>query len=61
MKTKKSIKSFHAIDVDWNTFGLYCKMLSVSQTDVLNDLIKNWNTQQKDAVNNVFLKMKGVE
>lgn len=61
MKTKKSIKSFHAIDIDWNTFGLYCKMLNVSQTDTLNGLIKSWNAEKKDAVNNVFLKMKGIE
>jgi hypothetical protein len=57
MKTQsKKVKSFHAENGEWEKFQFNCKLLNLSQSDTINDLIKGWNIENKTAVNEVIMK-----
>lgn len=55
-KEFKQVRSFHGTDATWSMFQINCRVLGLTQSDVLEQLIKDWNVQQKAAVNEIIFK-----
>ena len=55
----RSVKSFHADAGEWEKFQFNTRLLNISQTDIINKLIKDWNIDSKSAVDEVIRKGRG--
>lgn len=56
----KSIKSFRVNEGVWSMFQINCKVLGRTQSDVLDELLRIWNSEQKLNVSEIILKGRNV-